>query len=132
MNQTTEASAPPASVPSIPIQPRDSFVCPSWCVETHTEVDLYPWEYGQWTVRHEGRPHTWLTARGTEMEAHLEWTEVVGSSAILVSDGAFDSSGPLIELGGDDGSGRMGTNQISACDVAEWARVLTAIAAEVA
>jgi hypothetical protein len=132
MAQTTETSAAPTAVPVIPIQPRDSFTCPSWCAKEHDESDLGQWEYGQWTVAHFGNVHRWSTAHGTEMEARLTWTEIVGSTPILADDGWLATDvGPVIELGGDDGSGYMGTHEVVACDVAQWTRVLAAIAAEV-
>lgn len=117
------------------IQPRGSFTCPPWCVVTHTDDDLSPWEYGQWLVRHKGETVTWWTAHGSQMEAKLSWTEVVGSSPILLDE---DPSvvedyqiGPRIELGGDDGSGFMGVNEIVATDLAEWFEVLDALRKQV-
>ncbi|KQP77210.1 hypothetical protein ASF37_11645 [Aeromicrobium sp. Leaf289] len=109
---------------TIPVQPRETFTCPAWCVLEHDRESLDRWEYGQWTVRHEGDLLYWSTSRGTEMRARLIWTEIVGSSPIIIED-FLDLTGPSIELDGDDGSGYMGTHEIVGLDWPEWQRVLT-------
>jgi hypothetical protein len=111
-------------VKTLPIQPRETFTCPAWCAADHDRGALDEWEYGQWTVQHEGAEVRWETSRGTEMTAQLKWTEIVGSSPIIV-EGFLDLVGPTIELAGDDGSGYMGTHEIVAQDWLEWQRVLS-------
>jgi hypothetical protein len=132
----SNATAPPTSgrkhdwdrfgAPVIPVQARESFNCPSWCRATHDRENLDAWEYGQWTVRHEGDEIRWTTSHGTEMTARLIWTEIVGSSPIIVED-CVDLAGPSIELGGDDGSGYMGVNEIVAADWEAWQGALATL-----
>ena len=110
--------------PVLPVQPRETFTCPTWCAIEHDRGELDAWEYGQWCVRHEGERVEWWTSRGSQMEAFLTWTEIVGTSPVI-PENHLDLVGPYVQLEGDDGSGWMGTNEIVVADWPEWQRVLT-------
>ncbi|KQO41860.1 hypothetical protein [Aeromicrobium sp. Leaf245] len=111
---------------TLPVQARETFTCPRWCTAVHDREALHAWDDGQWTVHHEGEEIAWPTSRGTEMTARLVWTEIVGSRPIVV-EGWTDFDPVRIELGGDDGSGYMGTHEVMPSDWPEWQRVLTAL-----